>query len=222
MANTKNYTECSWKGRFINDLIHDLNYQKYLELGVATGETWNQINCDYKVGVDVANDFRWHVPRIISVTTDNYFRNLDKNETFDLIYIDACHEKTQVKADFYNSFRHLNENGIILLHDVNPPSKDGTSQNAHGDCFELWIKMVNMYPKNVAVFNAAPGTAMFNMVDTVGIFFKTNINAHESDIHLQVGTFNDYSYEFFIANHEIYNRKIEKSYDSIVESISKK
>jgi len=213
----KRYSTPSWKGEFINDLIRDLEYKKYLELGVATADTWNQIACEYKVGVDSANESRWKVPNIISATTDAYFDNKTSNDNFDLIYIDACHEKTQVKKDFYNSWNILNNRGLILLHDINPPSKEGTSQSAHGDCFELWIKLVDCYPENVAVFNAERGTAMNNNIDTLGLFFKSNESVCSSDIQLTFGTFMDYDYSYFIKEFNTYNQNLSLSYEQIID-----
>jgi hypothetical protein len=46
------YNKHDWKGYLINDLISDLNFKSYLELGVSTGESWKIINCEKKVGVD--------------------------------------------------------------------------------------------------------------------------------------------------------------------------
>lgn len=221
-TDTKVYQESSWKGRFINDLIGDLNYQKYLELGVANAESWNQVNCKYKVGVDNTNDEIWHIDDIICLTTDDYFKTIDSSEKFDIIYIDACHEKTQVKKDFYNSWKHLNSNGIILIHDVNPPTKEGTSLSAHGDCFELWIEMVNRYPKSTAVYNAAKGTAMFNNIDTLGIWFKHDEIIDENDVKVQKGTFNDNTYEYFSENHFLYNENIALNYLEIINRIKTK
>ena len=55
------YNTNDWKGVLINDLISDLNYKSYLELGVSVGESWKLISCENKIGVDnninVANEF---------------------------------------------------------------------------------------------------------------------------------------------------------------------
>lgn len=217
----KKYFTPSWKGEFINDLIQDLEYKRYLELGVASADTWNQIKCDYKVGVDNANESRWKVPGVTSTTTDEYFRNNTSKEKFDLIYIDAHHEKTQVKKDFFNSWNILNSRGIILLHDINPPSKEGTSQAAHGDCFEMWIKLVNSYPHNVAAFSAAPGTAMYNEADTLGVFFNKSASICEESIQLTSGTFMDYSYEYFIERRNTYIDNLLLSYEEIIDKVAR-
>jgi predicted O-methyltransferase YrrM len=106
------YNTHDWKGFLINDLISDLNYKSYLELGVSVGESWKLIYCENKIGVDnninVANEF----DGVIHATTDDYF--LNNKDKFDLIYIDALHEKNQVYKDFKNSFNSLNDSGIII------------------------------------------------------------------------------------------------------------
>jgi len=201
-----------WKGYFINNLIKDLNYSSYLELGVASGESWNQIECDKKVGVDNNPDVK--IPGVVLSTTDQYFDFfIDEDIKYDLIYIDAYHEKNQVKKDFYNSWNHLNSNGIIVMHDVNPPTKSGTSQTAHGDCFEFWIEMVKKYPDNVAVFS---GGTICGQVDSVGLWFKTDEIISKDDIKNI-----DNTYEYFIENHVKYIKNLELPYEKILGRIEK-
>jgi hypothetical protein len=52
------------------------------------------------------------------ITSDKFFENC--NHTYDLIFIDGDHECNQVLRDIDNSIRHLNENGIIFVHDTKP------------------------------------------------------------------------------------------------------
>jgi hypothetical protein len=202
-----------WKGYFINNLIKDLNYSSYLELGVAAGESWHQIECDKKVGVD--NNPNIKIPGVVLSTTDQYFDFfIDEDVNYDLIYIDAYHEKNQVKKDFYNSWDHLNPGGMILMHDVNPPSKSGTSQTAHGDCFEFWIELVKKYPNNVAVFS---GGIICGQVDSVGVWFKEGEIISKEDI-ISI----DNTYEYFVEKHSKYIKNLELTYEKILNRIEKK
>ena len=41
------------------------------------------------------------------MTTDDYFDSVGKDVKWDIIFIDASHEKTQVLKDFNNSLEHL-------------------------------------------------------------------------------------------------------------------
>ena len=195
------YNTHDWKGFLINDLISDLNYKSYLELGVSVGESWKLISCENKIGVDnninVANEF----DGVIHATTDDYF--LNNKDKFDLIYIDALHEKNQVYKDFKNSFNVLNDSGVIIFHDVNPFDISQTHFNSSGDVFELWIELAKTY-KVYIIKNEYDG-------DSVGIFIKSE-NSKFIDIEVK-----DYTYQFFSKNREDFISYL--NYEEIINKI---
>ncbi len=195
------YNTHDWKGFLINDLISDLNYKSYLELGVSIGESWKLISCENKIGVDnninVANEF----DGVIHATTDDYF--LNNKYKFDLIYIDALHEKNQVYKDFKNSFNVLNDSGLIIFHDVNPFDISQTHFNSSGDVFELWIELAKTY-KVYIIKNEYDG-------DSVGIFIKSK-NSKFIDIEVK-----DYTYQFFSENREDFISYL--NYEEIINKI---
>ena len=195
------YNTHDWKGFLINDLISDLNYKSYLELGVSVGESWKLISCENKIGVDnninVANEF----DGVIHATTDDYF--LNNKDKFDLIYIDALHEKNQVYKDFKNSFNVLNDSGVIIFHDVNPFDISQTHFNNSGDVFELWIELAKTY-KVYIIKNEYDG-------DSVGIFIKSE-NSKFIDIEVK-----DYTYQFFSENREDFISYL--NYEEIINKI---
>ena len=195
------YNTHDWKGFLINDLISDLNYKSYLELGVSVGESWKLISCENKIGVDnninVANEF----DGVIHSTTDDYF--LNNKDKFDLIYIDALHEKNQVYKDFKNSFNVLNDSGVIIFHDVNPFDISQTHFNSSGDVFELWIELAKTY-KVYIIKNEYDG-------DSVGIFIKSK-NSKFIDIEVK-----DYTYQFFSENREDFISYL--NYEEIINKI---
>ena len=195
------YNTHDWKGFLINDLISDLNYKSYLELGVSVGESWKLISCENKIGVDnninVANEF----DGVVHATTDDYF--LNNKDKFDLIYIDALHEKNQVYKDFKNSFNVLNDSGVIIFHDVNPFDISQTHFNSSGDVFELWIELAKTY-KVYIIKNEYDG-------DSVGIFIKSK-NSKFIDIEVK-----DYTYQFFSENREDFISYL--NYEEIINKI---
>ncbi len=205
---TKNmkYTTHDWKGYFINDLISDLNYKYYLELGVSVGESWKLISCENKIGVDsninVANEF----DSVLHSTTDDFF--LKNNNKFDLIYIDALHEKNQVYKDFKNSFYALNDSGIIIFHDINPIDISQTHFNSSGDIFELWIEISKIYKVYTFV-----GGGIAASGDSVGIFIKSE-NPTFIDFEIK-----DYTYEYFSKNRE--NILSYSKYEEIINKFKK-
>lgn len=52
---------------------------------------------------------------IHKITSDEFFKNNDK--TYNLIYIDGCHEPDFIKRDMENSFKVLEKNGIMWMDD---------------------------------------------------------------------------------------------------------
>jgi glycosyltransferase involved in cell wall biosynthesis len=98
---------------------------KYLEIGVETGYTFNNVHNQNKVGVDPSPQFESE--NLILKTSDDYFENLDQidsNNKFDIVFIDGLHQCDQVAKDINNSLRYLNENGKILLDDIIPLNYD--------------------------------------------------------------------------------------------------
>lgn len=128
------------KAELINAVIKHKNYNSYLELGVGP-HLWtiSQIRCNSITSVDIikVNDV---FPSFVG-TTDDFFKT--NTRKFDVIYIDADHEENAVLKDFNNSIKFLNDDGVILMHDVGPPSEQGTSLWAHGTAYKAFIKIRN-------------------------------------------------------------------------------
>lgn len=113
----------------INNLIQKYDYKTYLEIGVRNpDECFNLINCKTKHSVDPGyenDENQVDYP----YTSDNFFRllenkelNLSTTHKWDIIFIDGLHISNQVEKDIFNSLNHLSENGVIVLHDCNPPN----------------------------------------------------------------------------------------------------
>ena len=96
-----------------NEVIQNRGYTKYLEIGVSNGSTFCNVQCETKHGVDPNNKDVTH-----PTTSDKFFENC--NDIYDIIFIDGDHECYQVLRDIDNSIKHLNENGIIFIHDTKP------------------------------------------------------------------------------------------------------
>ncbi len=104
----------------INKIIESKGYRNYLEIGVRDGECFKEICCENKTGVDpspVSSDTT-HI-----MTSDSFFESLEDDYKFDIIFIDGLHLDHQVDRDIENSLKHLSENGTIVLHDCNPPTR---------------------------------------------------------------------------------------------------
>ena len=117
----------AYNSEFINR--HEvINYvsdpqDKYLEIGVETGYTFNNTHFKNKIGVDPSPSFRSE--NLVLKTSDDFFENLNPNDTrFDIVFIDGMHQTEFVLNDLNNSITFLNDNGKILLDDIIPLNVD--------------------------------------------------------------------------------------------------
>lgn len=111
----------------------------YLEIGVAKGVTFHGVKARRKVAVDPK--FRFNQAEALAknpgavyhqVYSDDYFQNIiEKDELFDLIYIDGLHTFEQAFRDFTNSLAHLKPKGAIVLDDVLPATYASSLKDIH-------------------------------------------------------------------------------------------
>jgi hypothetical protein len=109
----------------INYFITKNQYSRYLEIGVNDGLCIRKIKISHKDGVDpfpgseVGGIF---VPEInYCMSSNDFFASISENQKYDIIFVDGLHNSIQVDQDIINSLKHLNQNGVILVHDCNPP-----------------------------------------------------------------------------------------------------
>jgi hypothetical protein len=118
----------------INKFIKERNFASYLELGVYDKTTFNTINCENKKCVDFQH------PADYQMSTDDFFV-INKNK-YDIIFIDANHTESYLSRDIKNSLKILNPNGVIVLHDVNPPDEFSQidSNNLYQTAWKAFVK----------------------------------------------------------------------------------
>ena len=137
--------------QLLNYLIERYGLKSYLEIGVQNpANNFDKVKAQAKVGVDpeVKDDIR-----VYEGTSDDYFIGYGQEEdkrTYDLIFIDGDHTKEQVKRDFENSLRCLNQNGFIVIHDTLPLNEQGTrvpreTKQWWGDVYKFAFEL-NLYP----------------------------------------------------------------------------
>ncbi len=112
--------------------------KRYLELGIHLGQTFKAIIAIDKTSVDTVH------PAMFQGTTDEYFAQLDSEEKFDVIYIDACHDYHFVVKDFNDSLKHLNPGGLIFMHDMIPPTEELTKPQFCGTAFRFMYYISTM------------------------------------------------------------------------------
>ena len=127
----------------INEIIENNGYTSYLEVGVANKSNYNLIKCKNKIGIDpiAKND-----KDIISIDSDGFFAS--NTLKFDCIFIDGLHHSEQLEKDIINAYACLNNKGRIILHDINPFTKEMTvipriQDQWTGDCFKVWAGIID-------------------------------------------------------------------------------
>ncbi len=128
--------ELTTRTDIINYCIEKYNFEKYLEIGCHDNETFDQIKCRYKVGVDPVQG------GTLRMTSDDYFRL--SQDKFDIIFIDGLHFCEQVYKDVRSSLKCLNPNGIIVLHDCMPKEEAHQMRNPvdyiwNGDVWKAYV-----------------------------------------------------------------------------------
>jgi len=118
-------------------------FQSYLEIGVNyNGTNYNKIHAIDKDGI-APQPLEYQIPFMLS---DEFFKNLDENKKYDVIFNEGLHTLEQTYIDAQNSIKHLNEGGFILIHDCNPPDE------FHARSYEDFLK--NGGPWNGQAFRA--------------------------------------------------------------------
>ena len=121
----------------IKKLINKFGYRSYLEIGVRGGDCFKNISIDSKEAIDP--DPKCEIDKRINVmTSDVFFENLSVDKKYDIVFIDGLHEHFQVLKDVQNSLNHLSENGVIVLHDCNPPSSWNQREPSEYDGTGAW------------------------------------------------------------------------------------
>jgi hypothetical protein len=131
----------------LNRLIEVNGYQNYLEIGVRDPTlNFDKVRAAQKQCVDPAPAG----PATFKMTSDAFFDHLARTspETrFDLVFVDGLHIADQVERDVANSLRHLAPGGTIVLHDVNPLSRDAQTDDYdgakrwNGTVWKAWAKL---------------------------------------------------------------------------------
>jgi hypothetical protein len=135
----------------INHLIEVKGYQKYLEIGVQFPESnFFKVDAEYKTGVEPYPVTDLLQKSIIELTSDMFFKSLEDNVKYDIIFIDGLHTREQCLADILNSLKHLSDNGTILVHDCLPTAEYQTSIEDNGREWtgDVWKSIVDIKAKD--------------------------------------------------------------------------
>jgi hypothetical protein len=134
---------------FINLLIKKRNFKNYLEIGVFLGKVFFFVKATHKTAVDPQFRFGYYRrfkrifkslnnlwARFYQKTSDEFFREdapkLYSRRLLDICLVDGMHEYEYALRDVENTLLHLDNQGVILMHDCNP------AQPQNAVTFEQW------------------------------------------------------------------------------------
>jgi len=120
----------------IQALLNKKRFPSYLEIGVEHGQNFFLIKGAVKAAVDPHFDYsfterlRWMrknpsnlTARYYEVTSDEYFASAAGSKKMDIVFIDGLHTYEQSLRDVLHALDILKNNGVIIMHDCNPPHK---------------------------------------------------------------------------------------------------
>lgn len=125
----------------INNFIKKNNYESYCEIGTFNRDhNFNKINCLYKYCIDPEPTAKADFVG----TSDEFFKTISERKTFAVFFIDGLHTATQLYKDIVNALNHLDEGGVILVHDLLPPNKPAqqvprVQGEWTGDCWMAFV-----------------------------------------------------------------------------------
>jgi hypothetical protein len=128
----------------LNHLITVNDYRTYLEIGVRDPTlNFDKVRAPDKQSVDPAP----LGAAAFKMTSDAFFSHLAADARYDLVFVDGLHLADQVERDVANALAHLNPAGTIVLHDVNPLSRDAQTDDYdgakrwNGTVWKAWAKL---------------------------------------------------------------------------------
>lgn len=125
-------------------LVSRLRVRSYLELGIAQQETLAKVwrACTQKIRVDAVDvklppqERRCEYINYHEMTTQEFLRGVPTFAQWQVVFIDADHSEAAVREDLTAVWPHVEEQGLVLLHDTYPASEADT---APGLCGEAWL-----------------------------------------------------------------------------------
>ena len=129
----------------LNHLIDTYKFEDYLEIGVFSGECIRNIKAKNKDGVDSGMEHSLVPEANYPIDSDKFFEFLEEDKKYDLIFIDGLHHAEQVKKDIINSLNHLNDNGIIMMHDSQIVPRQTSTW--HGDVWKAYVEFKYTHPQ---------------------------------------------------------------------------
>lgn len=114
----------------LSDLSRNRNFQRYMEIGVDTGQAFSCIFCDTGIAVDPAFKIQHNIMQgkkrvsLFQMESDAFFRDVDVIKEFggpvDFAFLDGMHRYEYLLRDFHNAEKICAPQSLIAMHDCLP------------------------------------------------------------------------------------------------------
>ena len=211
--------------RRLNRFARANNAQTYLEIGVARGNTFLNVNVGRKHAVDPRfrfdpRAFETEHTRFFEMPSDDFFLyGADGNTKYDIMFLDGLHTFEQTFRDFCASQRHCHEDTIWMIDDVYPsdvfsahPDRSETiklrrlhklaSRAWHGDVFKTIFAIHDFFPNFSYKTINSKGNPQAVLVRRPRSSFKPFYNSLEAISRM--------SYDDFLHNRDVLNLESEE------------
>jgi len=127
---------------------------RYLEIGIRRGPCFNAVAPLAKeaYAVDINKSCYNNIKNNKNLfwfhgTSDEFLKQHNPKKLFDLVFIDGDHKHEASLKDFEMVLPLMREGGIILFHDVYPPSEEFTSKSYCNDTYKTAEYIRKNYPE---------------------------------------------------------------------------
>ncbi len=132
-----------FKETYLNDALALGSNSVYVEIGVRDGDSFRYVKADRKIAVDPFRSSKLHRLRpgeeFFELPSDSFFQveapDLFRNRRIDAALVDGLHEFTQALKDVMNLERFMATDGLIVLDDCNPLTRERANDV---QCPGLW------------------------------------------------------------------------------------
>jgi Methyltransferase domain len=222
--------------RRINRLAKLIDAQSYLEIGVASGETFFRIDCPRKVAVDPRFQFDVHLranrenETYYEMTSDEYFRGPGIGQSFDLIFLDGHHTYEQTRCDLDEALARATAKTVVLIDDTVPSDpfsaipdqekayfyrahfgrnpKDGCW---HGDVFKLVTYIHDHLPEYSYLTFEGPGNPQ------TAVWLEARMNFEQYFPHSE--DIADLDFRWIFENRQVFNFVSERDGFHLLEGV---
>ncbi len=130
-------------------LAKAFNVSKYLEIGIRDSpvvvKMKNVANELHGVDIKICDSGKLYT-KFHNMASDDFFENnINFNDYFDMIFIDANHDIDFVRRDFDNSFRCVRNHGLIVMHDTYPHSAVYLASHYCSDAYKIGSYIKSKY-----------------------------------------------------------------------------